>query len=523
MTFELRPYQVAAVDGAKELFRQGHKRIVLSMATGGGKTECAMAILQASIEKGSKVSFVADRRSLVKQTSERFTKSGIRHGILMGNDTIGTLESTRVESAQTILSRGLRQGTDLFVVDESHCVFPALIKLIADSGAYLVGLTATPFPAKMADPIDSHLPIEQQSPDSPPRYEAMVSSVTTDQLIADGYLCPFDVVAPESVVDVEGVKVQSGEFDKKEIGKRIMRIVGDIVSTWEQQLEDRYGGEIQPTVVFGASIDDAEQLQKEFRKRGYPARIVSSREDDDHNQTTINAFRDGEFDILVNCSILSRGTDFPRATILCDAYPMRKMLTPIQRYGRVMRTFPGKERATVIDYGENWISMRDSIMSFYTSGPVWPPPEASNKNARDKKPPRDAICKACRTVMSPEDAVCPACGTPKPVRKFGGQGSKLERVDGVLKVIDSVSGEASIYGGDLWAEVCTEVRRTAGTGERAYKRSLASYRAITGTWPPTRNMQFLDREPDPAVAGLMRRNFQAWLLSKKHGRQQTLV
>ena len=185
----------------------------------------------------------------------------------------------------------------------------------------------------------------KRSEDAPPRYEALVSTVTTDKLIADGHLCPFDVVAPVAVVDTEGVKVQGGEFHKPTLKDRIMRIVGEIVPTWRAQLDERFGGAVQPTIAFGATVDDAEAIQREFRDAGYNARLVSSREDDEENKLTIDAFRDGEFDVLVNCAMVSRGTDFPRATILIDAYPMRKILTPIQRYGRIMRTFPGKTRS----------------------------------------------------------------------------------------------------------------------------------------------------------------------------------
>ena len=512
----LRYYQSDAIGAAREELRKGVKRLIISGSTGMGKTEIAMALIQAAADKGSRVSFIADRRALVAQTSQRFTAAGIQHGILMGNDTVGTSEPVRVESAQTIQSRGLRMGTDLFVLDECHELRPDIIRLIAESGAVLVGLTATPFPKALADPIDAHLPVKERKEGTPPRYEAMVSTVTTDRLIADGHLCPFDVVAPVAVVDTEGVKVQGGEFRKGELKERIMRIVGEIVPTWRAQLDERFGGEVQPTIVFGATVDDAEAIQREFRDAGIPARLVSSREDEEENKRTIQAFRDGEFDVLCNCQILSRGMDFPRLVIIVDAYPMRKLLTPIQRYGRFMRMFPGKARALLIDHAENWLHMRDSILAFYIGGPEWPPPEGANKSARDKKPDRDSICKFCRTVIPPGENVCPGCGKARPVRTYGGSGSKLERVNGHLKLIDSVTGEASIYGGDLWPEVCTEAMRQAGgEKERAKKRALASYRSITRNWPPTRAFTPLARAPDPAVADLMRRNFQAWIIARK--------
>ena len=512
----LRDYQGAAIEAVRAALRKGVKRVILSAPTGAGKTEMAMALIQAAVDKGSRVSFVADRRTLVRQTSKRFTGAGIRHGILMGNDSVGTNEPVRVESAQTIQSRGLRAGIDMFVMDEVHEVRPEIIRLIAESGAILVGLTATPFPAALAAAVDDHLPVDRHVPGAPPRYEAMVTSVATDQLIADGHLCPFDVVSPVAVVDTAGIEIQGGEFRRDTLKDRIMRIVGDIVPTWKAQLADRYGGEVQPTIVFGSTVDDAEAIQREFRDAGYSVRLVSSRENDDDNKRTIDAFRDGEFDVLVNCAMLARGADFPRATILVDAYPMRKIMTPIQRYGRIMRTFTGKKRATIVDHAENWLHMRDHILAFYTTGPQWPPAAAANRSAREDSPDHDAICKACRTVIPPGDVACPNCGVGRPVRTYGGSGSKLERVDGQLSLIDSVTGATSLYGGDLWPEICTEaLRLTRGDREKGKKRALASYRAVTGNWPKTKRFSPLDRAPDPAVADLMRRNFQAWLIARK--------
>ena len=505
----LRGYQREAIEQARAQLRNGVKRLIISAATGAGKTEISMAIIEAAVAKGSRVSFIADRRALVQQTSRRFDDAGIRHGILMGADTVGTHEPVRVESAQTIMSRGLRQGTDLFVIDEAHENRAEIIRLIATSGATLIGLTATPFPQALAEPIDVFNP-------TMPRYESMVCPITTDQLIADGFLCPFDVVAPVAAVDTEGVETQGGEFKRGQIARRVLRIVGEIVPTWQAQIDERFGGRTQPTIAFGASVDDASAIAQSFRDAGHDARMVSSRESDEDNQKVIAAFRDGAFDVLVNCAILSRGVDFPRATVLVDAYPMRRMLTPIQRYGRVMRLSPGKSRALVIDHAGNWISMRDSILAFYHGGPSWPPDEEHSGTARKKKPDADVVCRVCRTVLAPEDAVCPHCGTPRPVRTFGGSGSTLERVDGRLQLVDSVTGQASAYGGDLWAEVCTEALRLChGDEHRASKRALASYRAIRGQWPAKRDFAPLDRAPDPAVSDLMRRNFQAWLIARK--------
>ena len=194
---------------------------------------------------------------------------------------------------------------------------------------------------------------------------------TTNDLLADGYLCPFDVVAPLAEVDTSSLRAGSGgEWDKEEVSEQALKLVGDAVIEWERQIRERYDGVPQPTVAFAASIDDAEALAIRFLKAGHDFRVVSSRESSDTNAETLAAYARGEFTGVVNCAILSRGWDAPQTRILIDNYPLRKSLqTLIQRYGRVIRTAPGKDRALIIDHAKNWLGFRDDILAFYYSGP----------------------------------------------------------------------------------------------------------------------------------------------------------
>ena len=504
----LRPYQAQAENDIWAALDGGTERLICTAPTGTGKTELAMSIIRTAESRGWRASFIADRRSLVQQTSRRFWDAGIEHGILMGKDSVARHSKVRIESAQTIQSRGLRAGTDLYIVDECHEQRPEMLRQMADSGGRIVGLTATPFPQGLNEPFGPN--------DERKRYQKLICTLTTDKAIADGWLCPFDVIAPEAAVDMSGVKVVGGEFHKGETTKRIMRIVGSIVPTWREVLEERYGGQVRPTIAFGASVHDAEAMRDEFGANGVDARIVSSKQPDDINHAIINDFRDGRFDVLVNCAMLSRGSDFPRAELLIDAYPMRRILTPIQRYGRVMRLHHDKKKAVIIDHAENWIHMREKILSFYTAGPKWPPSPAMGKNAREKHASRDCICRECRTVIPQSEQVCPNCGAPRPVRKYGGTGSKLQRVDGKLSLIDSVTGAVSEYGGDLWAEICTLHYRMFPTQPgRRRGRSLAAYRQVTGDFPPRGTPeQLLDRPCDPAVALMVDEGFKAWRRAK---------
>jgi len=81
MQLELRPAQQQVVADISAAFRAGHKRVMVSAACGFGKTELATAILHAAKSNGKRSGFLADRISLCTQTSERFDKYGLDHGV----------------------------------------------------------------------------------------------------------------------------------------------------------------------------------------------------------------------------------------------------------------------------------------------------------------------------------------------------------------------------------------------------------------------------------------------------------
>ena len=93
-TLTLRDYQSEGLEMLRTALRCGHKRVVVCAPTGSGKTEMAMALIQAAQAKGSRVAFVADRQLLVTQTSRRAWGYGIDHGILMGDQTAVVLSRT---------------------------------------------------------------------------------------------------------------------------------------------------------------------------------------------------------------------------------------------------------------------------------------------------------------------------------------------------------------------------------------------------------------------------------------------
>jgi len=85
MQLNLREHQSAVIDALREGFKQGYRSQLLYAPTGFGKTEVAIALMQATADKSKKAAILLDRLVLVDQTSMRLSKYGLEHGVYQSN------------------------------------------------------------------------------------------------------------------------------------------------------------------------------------------------------------------------------------------------------------------------------------------------------------------------------------------------------------------------------------------------------------------------------------------------------
>lgn len=147
-----RGYQHEAIRRVAERFTGGHRRALLVMATGTGKTRTAMGLIDVLMRSrwAQRVLFVADRDALVEQALNDGFKAHLPGEPRVRLHT-GSVESTSrlyVSTLQT-LSRCYEQLSpaffDLIVFDESHrSIFNRATQVIEYFDARMVGLTATP-------------------------------------------------------------------------------------------------------------------------------------------------------------------------------------------------------------------------------------------------------------------------------------------------------------------------------------------------------------------------------------------
>lgn len=157
-----RPYQLEAVKKVCESFEQRHRRALVVMATGTGKTRTAISLVDVLTSKNwvQNILFLADRTELVKQAEKNFKKllpDMSCCNLLSSKD--GDPEESRIifSTYQTMINcidkmkskNGITLFTpghfDLIIIDEAHRSIYKKYQAIFDYfDGLLVGLTATP-------------------------------------------------------------------------------------------------------------------------------------------------------------------------------------------------------------------------------------------------------------------------------------------------------------------------------------------------------------------------------------------
>lgn len=212
-----RYYQIRAVKSMGEWFNSKHRRGLLVMATGTGKTRTAISLVDVLIRNGrvKNILFLADRSSLVKQAFDAFNKHlpdsstsrlDVKESDLNARILFSTYHTMMgyINGDDKPLSVG---RFDLIIIDEAHrSVFGKFGDIFKYFDSLLVGLTATP-----RDQVDKStyelLQLEGGQP---------TDSYELETAVEDGYLVPYEALQRNSRIIEEGIKYDDLSDDEKQ-------------------------------------------------------------------------------------------------------------------------------------------------------------------------------------------------------------------------------------------------------------------------------------------------------------------
>lgn len=477
----LYDFQSESVEALRANIRAQVKNLILSAATGSGKTVIAAHLLKECYQKTRRAIFVADRVSLIDQTSAVLDSYGIPHGVIQSQHwRFRPWERIQVASAATLERRSWPADTDLIIVDECHAVRKNVTDRIAKRDCVTIGLTATPF----SKGLGKH-------------YDAVVTVTTTNKLIAQGILAPFRIFAA-SEPDMKGAKVVAGEWTDEEASKRAMPIVGDCVSEYL-----RHGGE-KKFIAFGVDVAHCEEMQRQFLAAGVQCALYTYRTGEEERREMVNEFRKPDSYIrgLVSVSALSKGFDVADVEVIIMARPLKNSFAEhIQILGRGLRSHPEKRVCTILDHAGNCLRFWDQMQEFFENGASTLDDGKRKEKAKKEPSEKTAIkCPKCFAVHMPAPC-CPSCGFSLP---------KQSRVIHEAGELVALTGDASKGDKqDVYSQLLHIVT------ERGYKEGWAAhkFKERFGVWP--RGLEDVPKAPTSTLLNWIRSRQIAYSKSKK--------
>jgi type I restriction enzyme R subunit len=379
-TEPVRYYQQKAVENVLEGIAKGDKRLLLTLATGTGKTKIAFHIawklfqtrwnLQGDQKRRPRILFLADRNILANQAFNEFSPFPEDALVRIKPDDVrkkgkvptnGNIFFTIFQTFQTESTGAPNFGEypndffDLIIVDECHrggATEDGNWRTILDyfSPAVQLGLTATP---KRRDNVDTYAYFGE------PRY-----IYSLKEGIGDGYLTPFRVRKYQTTIDdytytpddtvVEG----DVEVGKLYTGGDFNRVI--IIREREVYRVELLMAQINPnekTIIFCATqahalmIRDIINEKKTNTNTTYCVRVTA--DEGSIGDQYLRDFQDNEKTIptiLTTSQKLSTGVDARNIRNIVLMRPINSIIEFKQIIGRGTRLYDGKDFFTIHDF-----------------------------------------------------------------------------------------------------------------------------------------------------------------------------
>jgi type I restriction enzyme R subunit len=358
-----RPYQIEGIKRVYERFSNGHRKSLLVMATGTGKTRTVIALTKGMMEANfaKRVLFLADRDELVKQAKEdknsfktfmpeqlscRFTGKN-------SDNREATLYFSTYQTMINYYSKFSVGFFDLIICDESHrSIYKTYRDILEYFDSHIIGLTATPvdfierntfdlFNCDTEDPT-FNFSVDQAWSHMPPYLiEPRVIDATTD-FLRKGIKYSEMTEEQRQQVDEEGYDGDDINYNKEELEKKITnkdtnRYILKTLMDNGIKAHDYLG----KTIIFAKTKNHANLLDSLFNEmypqyKGKLTAVIYSGITE--KSILIDKFKNEDFPrIAISVDLLDTGIDVPEIVNLVFAKPIYSKVKFWQMIGRGTR------------------------------------------------------------------------------------------------------------------------------------------------------------------------------------------
>ncbi len=346
----LRDYQQLAKE---DIFDKWNlfDNILYQMPTGTGKTRLFTSIIRDINIWGLRhninfrILIIAHRSELIEQSSRSLDKYRIKHGVLAGTmkDKRDLTQAIQVASIQTIthpanqcLIEDLK--FDFIIIDEAHHAVASSYQKLWEfcPDAKKLGVTATPW--RMNNSGFAQI------------FDAYIPSMSIKEFIQKGWLATYQYysipISSELLKSIDSIR----EFDIE--GDYKNSALAEVCDTLKirAQLYDSYAKNAlgKKGIIYSISREHSEHICSQYQSHGVSIENIDSKTPAKVREAVINAFKNGEIDIIVNVDIFSEGFDCPDIEFIQLARPTKSLVKYIQQVGRGLRK-NGDKRCIILD------------------------------------------------------------------------------------------------------------------------------------------------------------------------------
>lgn len=429
-SWEPRYYQNNAITKTLEAIADNKKRILLTLATGTGKTAIAFQIawklfhsrwnLQKDFKRSPRILFLADRNILANQAFNSFgafpedaliriDPSEIRKKkkVPTNGSIFFTIFQTFMSGANDTPNFGeyKKDFFDFIIIDECHRggandegSWREILEYFEP--AVQLGLTATPK--------------RDENGDTYKYFGKPIYEYSLKEGINDGFLTPFKVkdisTTGDKYIFTKDDEVLEGKIDEnkeytKEDQNKIIEIME--IEKYRVNLFMDLMNQNQKTLVFCESQNHAAAIRNLINQKAtskntnYCCRVTAN--EGAKGEQFLRDFQDNEKiipTILTTSKKLSTGVDAPEIKNIILLRDVKSMIEFKQIIGRGTRLFDGKDYFTIYDFYDNYKHFND---------PAWDGEPIEPEYPEEAKPP----CKICQErpciCEKPEPKTCEVC------------------------------------------------------------------------------------------------------------------
>ncbi|MEQ8524013.1 DEAD/DEAH box helicase family protein [Gracilimonas sp.] len=403
-----RYYQVAAIRRVGERFQEGHRRALLVMATGTGKTRTAISITDMVLKKkwAKRVLFLADRNALVKQAYKNYAEH------LPEVPIVNLVEEKNDDAARVVFStyptmlnqiENLEEGKrkfdpghfDLVIIDEAHRSVYNKYKAIFDYfDALLLGLTATPkedvdhdtydlFNAEQGNPTYAY-GLEEAVNDGflvPPKKVKVLGNLLThgvtyselseeEKKVYDDLIRDTDLETGPGYVDPQ--KLNAFLFNEDTVEKVLTQLM-------EYGIKVEGGDRLGDTIIFAKNQRHAKFIRETFDKiypayAGKLAKVIHNKVEYAQDLIEDFCFPKKMPVIAISVDMMDTGIDAPDCVNLVFFKPVRSKAKFNQMIGRGTRLRPDlfgpgedKQHFLIFDYCGNFEFFEENPEGYETT------------------------------------------------------------------------------------------------------------------------------------------------------------